>query len=48
VEKKIALKDVSQHIGVSVALVSYVLNGKEKEARVGTDMVKKIKRQQQN
>jgi len=41
VEKKIALKDVAQPIGVSAALVSYVLNGKEKEARVGTDMVKK-------
>ena len=43
-EKKIALKDVAQHIGVSVALVSYVLNGKAKEARVGTDIVKKIKK----
>ena len=43
-EKKIALKDVAQHIGVSAALVSYVLNGKEKEARVGADMVKKIRK----
>ncbi|MEP6684566.1 MAG: LacI family DNA-binding transcriptional regulator [Parafilimonas sp.] len=39
-----ALKDVAQHVGVSVALVSYVLNGKEKEARVGADMVKKIRK----
>ncbi len=43
VEKKAALKDIAQHIGVSVALVSYVLNGKEKEARVGADMAKKIR-----
>lgn len=43
-EKKIALKDVAQHIGVSAALVSYVLNGKEKEARVGADMAKRIKK----
>ena len=43
-EKKIALKDVAQHIGVSAALVSYVLNGKEKEARVGADMANKIRK----
>ncbi|MFT4153534.1 LacI family DNA-binding transcriptional regulator [Parafilimonas sp.] len=43
-EKKVALKDVAQHIGVSVALVSYVLNGKEKEARVGADMAKRIRK----
>ncbi len=43
-EKKIALKDVAQQVGVSAALVSYVLNGKEKEARVGADMAKKIKK----
>lgn len=43
-EKKVALKDVAQHIGVSAALVSYVLNGKEKEARVGADMAKKIRK----
>jgi LacI family transcriptional regulator len=43
VEKKVALKDVAKHIGVSAALVSYVLNGKEKEARVGADIAKKIR-----
>ena len=43
-EKKIALKDVAQQVGVSAALVSYVLNGKEKEARVGADMAKRIKK----
>lgn len=40
--KKVSLKDVAQHIGVSAALVSYVLNGKAKEARVSEEMVKKI------
>jgi len=43
VEKKVALKDVARHVGVSVTLVSYVLNGKEKEVRIRADMVKKIK-----
>lgn len=40
--KKVSLKDLAQHIGVSTALVSYVLNGKAKEARVSEEMVKKI------
>lgn len=40
--KKVSLKDVAQQLGVSTALVSYVLNGKAKEARVGEEMVKKI------
>jgi LacI family transcriptional regulator len=44
VEKKVALKDIAKHIGVSVALVSYVLNGKEKEARVGANVAKKIRK----
>jgi LacI family transcriptional regulator len=44
VEKKVALKDVARHIGVSAALVSYVLNGKQKEARVGADMAEKIRK----
>jgi LacI family transcriptional regulator len=34
---------VARHVGVSVTLVSYVLNGKEKEVRIRADMVKKIK-----
>jgi LacI family transcriptional regulator len=44
VNKKISLKDIALKVGVSTALVSYVLNGKEKEARVGHEMAKKIKR----
>lgn len=42
--KKISLKDVARHVGVSTALVSYVINNKEKEARVGAEMVKKIRK----
>lgn len=42
--KKTSIKDIAAHLGVSTALVSYVLNGKEKEARVGAEMVTKIRR----
>lgn len=42
--KKVSLKDIALKVGVSTALVSYVLNGKEKEARVGHDMAKKIRK----
>lgn len=42
-EKKISIKDVAKRVGVSIALVSYVLNNKEKQARVGKDMVEKIR-----
>lgn len=41
--KKTSLKDIAQQAGVSTALVSYVLNGKEKEGRVGLRMAAKIK-----
>ncbi|KAA0993278.1 LacI family DNA-binding transcriptional regulator [Dyadobacter aurulentus] len=41
--KKTSLKDIAQQAGVSTALVSYVLNGKEKETRVGEVIAKKIK-----
>ena len=40
---KVSLKDVAKYLGVSTALVSYVINGKEKEARVSDKMVKKIR-----
>jgi LacI family transcriptional regulator len=40
---KVSLKDVATHLGVSTALVSYVINGKEKENRVGPEMAKKIR-----
>ncbi|CAG5008510.1 HTH-type transcriptional repressor CytR [Dyadobacter sp. CECT 9275] len=41
--KKVSLKDIAQQAGVSTALVSYVLNGKEKESRVGQEIAGKIK-----
>ena len=40
--KKTSLKDIAQKAGVSTALVSYVLNGKEKESRVGQEIAGKI------
>jgi LacI family transcriptional regulator len=40
---KVSLKDVANYVGVSTALVSYVINNKEKEARVSEKMAKKIR-----
>lgn len=40
---KVSIKDIAQQAGVSTALVSYVLNGKEKESRVGQEIALKIK-----
>jgi LacI family transcriptional regulator len=42
-QKRVSLKDIANKVGVSIALVSYVLNGQEKEKRVGTEVVKKIR-----
>lgn len=42
-EKRVSLKDIAKKIGVSVALVSYVLNGKEKEMRIGSEVVRKVR-----
>lgn len=42
-KKKISLKDIAEKAQVSTALVSYVLNGKEKESRVGHEIAAKIK-----
>lgn len=44
VEKKVSLKDIALRLSVSAALVSYVLNGKEKEARVSALMAEKIRK----
>lgn len=41
--KKVSLKDIANKVGVSTALVSYVLNGLEKEKRVGREVVVKIR-----
>lgn len=40
---KISLKDVARHVGVSTALVSYVLNDKAEEKRVGRHIAEKIR-----
>lgn len=41
--KRVSIKDIAAKVGVSTALVSYVLNGQEKEKRVGKEIVEKIK-----
>lgn len=41
--KKVSLKDVAQKIGVSTALVSYVLSGNEEKGRVGKDTAERIR-----
>lgn len=40
--KKVSLKDIAARVGVSTALVSYVLNNK-KEGRIGKDIAQKIR-----
>jgi LacI family transcriptional regulator len=42
-DKRVSLKDIANKVGVSIALVSYVMNGQEKEKRVGAEVVKKIR-----
>jgi LacI family transcriptional regulator len=42
-KNKVSLKDIAQRVGVSTALVSYVLNGLEKEKRVGEKVVIQIR-----
>ncbi|MDF1570846.1 MAG: substrate-binding domain-containing protein [Bacteroidales bacterium] len=43
-QKRVSLRDIAERVGVSIALVSYVLNGREKEMRVGSEVVKKIRK----
>lgn len=42
--KRVSLKDVAKYVGVSTALVSYVLNGQEKEKGVSPDMTIKVRK----
>ena len=42
-EKRVSITDIARKVGVSTALVSYVMNGLEKEKRVGAEMVRKIR-----
>jgi LacI family transcriptional regulator len=44
VNKKVSLKDIANHLGVSTALVSYVINNKDKKARVGVEMAERIRK----
>jgi LacI family transcriptional regulator len=41
-EKRVSLKDIAQKVGVSTALVSYVLNN-QKEGRIGKEVAEKIR-----
>ena len=41
--KRVSLKDIAEKVGVSIALVSYVMNGQEKQKRVGADVVERIR-----
>lgn len=43
-DRKVSITDIARKVGVSVALVSYVMNGREKEKRVSAGMVKKIRK----
>ncbi|MFD2145055.1 LacI family DNA-binding transcriptional regulator [Mucilaginibacter antarcticus] len=42
--KKVGLKDIAEHVGVSIALVSYVLNGQAEQKQVSKDNAAKIKK----
>jgi LacI family transcriptional regulator len=41
--KRLLLKDIADRVGVSTALVSYVLNNQEKEKRVGKEVAERIR-----
>lgn len=41
--KRVSIKDIAKEAGVSTALVSYVINGNEKEKRVGKEIAAKIR-----
>ena len=40
--KKCTINDIAKQLGVSTALVSFVLNGKSKEKRISDEMAKKV------
>ena len=42
--KRVSIRDIANHAGVSVSLVSFVLNGKAKEHRVGEEISQRILR----
>ena len=43
-KKRISLKDIAKKVGVSTALVSYVLNNLEEEKRVGKEIANQIRK----
>jgi LacI family transcriptional regulator len=44
---RVSIKDIAFELGVSIATVSLVLNGKDKDGRVGKEMAEKIRRKAQ-
>lgn len=42
--KKISIKDIAQQLNISTATVSYILNGKAKEKRIGDELAKKVRK----
>ena len=40
--KKITSKDIAQELGISRSVVSFVLNGKNKEMRISDKLTKKV------
>ena len=42
-EKRVSLKDIAKKVGVSIASISYVMNGQEKEKRVGLELARRIR-----
>ena len=42
--RKVSIKDIAREVGVSIASVSYVLNNKDKAARVGKELASRIRK----
>jgi LacI family transcriptional regulator len=42
--KKVSIKDIAQQAGVAPSTVSFVLNGKAKQMRIGEKVAENIKR----
>ena len=42
--KRVSIKDIAERAGVSISLVSFVLNGKSREHRVGEEIAERITR----
>jgi LacI family transcriptional regulator len=42
INKKITSKDIAEELGISRSVVSFVLNGKNKEMRISDELTKKV------